>query len=91
MWAGTGAETLIGGAGSDAFNFVSAHAGASYVINDFSSNDVVNLVNYGASAASAALSSAATVGGSAVVTLSDHTQITFRDVTSLNSANFHSV
>lgn len=86
-----GAATLTGGSGSNTYNFVSVHAGGSYMITDFSSKDAVNLINYGASADSSALSHVATVGGSAVITLSDNTQITFHDVTSLNSANFRSV
>ncbi|MGA7799863.1 MAG: calcium-binding protein [Gammaproteobacteria bacterium] len=90
LWAGVGGDTMTGGAGSNAFNFVDHHAGSNYVITDFTSNDVVNLIGYGANAATNALDSATTSGGSSVISLSDSTQITFLDVTKLNLSNFSS-
>ena len=90
FWAGTGGDTMTGGAGSDAFNFVKGNAGGHYVITDFTSSDGVNLLGYGADAATNALASASTSGGSSVISLSDSTQITFLDVTHLNASNFSS-
>jgi Ca2+-binding RTX toxin-like protein len=90
FWAGAGPDTLTGGGGSDAFNFVHGSAGGTDVITDFSSNDVVNLIGYGANAAAQAIANATVSGGSTTIQLSDSTKITFLNVTNLSTTNVHS-
>ena len=55
------------------------------VITDFTGNDVVYLAGYGGGAASTALLQATASNGSTTLTLSDHTQITFLNVASVDS------
>lgn len=57
---------------------------------DFSviNGDKINLVGYGPNEVQHALSSVVVAGGSATVTLSDKTEITFSNVTNLNKSDF---
>ena len=91
LWAGTGSDTMTGGAGSDFFQFVNGAAGGNDFITDFSSSDVVNLIGYGANAAANAINAATVSGGSSTIQLSDSTKITFVNVASLSTTNIHNV
>ena len=90
FWAGPGGDTMTGGAGANAFNFANGSSGGTYLIADFTSSDVVNLINYGANAAANALAAATTVNGSLTISLADNTKITFLDVPSVSAGNIHS-
>lgn len=90
FWAGPGGDTMTGGAGANSFNFVLGSAGSHYFIEDFTSNDIVNLIGYGSSASANALAGATTTNGSSIISLSDNTQITFLNVVSLTSSQIQS-
>ena len=81
---------MTGGAGSDLFQFTNGQAGGNDFITDFSANDIVNLVGYGANAAANAIAAATVSGGSSTIQLSNSTKITFTDVASLSTTNIHS-
>ena len=79
--AGAGTDTMTGNAGNNMFVFTKALIAGSAptdIVTDFnaSSNSVL-LAGYGASAAGAALATAASSGGNTTLTLSDSTKITF--------------
>ncbi len=86
---GRGQCTLSGGGGLNAFVFINGQAGGHDVITDWDpSRDYVFLVNYGAAADGAAVASQVQSGGSTVVTLADHTQITFLGTHGVGAPNF---
>ena len=90
--AGTGSDTLVGGASSqDQFVFFATNGGAAPddIVANFNPNDQVLLWGYGPSAATAALSTATSSGGSTTITLSDHTQITFSGLSTASSLAGH--
>ena len=89
--AGTGADTLVGGGGHNAFYFFSLYgsSAANHVVGDFSSLDEVVLSGYGPGGAAAAMASATTAGGSTTITLSDNTKITFTGVTNIAALTDH--
>jgi hypothetical protein len=75
--AGSGNDAMYLGLGADSVDFFKGTAGGSDTIYGFGSNESVNLVGYGASAAGAALSAETVTGGSTVIKLTDGTTITF--------------
>jgi hypothetical protein len=89
--AGEGSDTLLGGGGVNDFFFFSSFGGptSSHVIGNFSAIDTVFLLNYGSDAASAALATATTAGGSTTITLADNTRITFTGVTTSAALSGH--
>ena len=89
--AGTGADTLVGGGGHNAFYFFSLYGSSAtnHVVGDFSSLDEVVLSGYGPGGAAAAMASATTTGGSTTITLSDNTKITFTGVTNIAALTDH--
>ena len=90
--AGQGSQTISGGLGKNMFD-ISAYnteSNASITISDFgkSTGNLVNLFGYGANEVAATLKSAVTHAGSTTVTLADSTQVTFINVSHLNSSMF---
>ncbi len=82
-----GNSTVIGGSGADLYAFVNnVFAGGNETIFGFNTGkgDLIALQGYGANEAQNDLANQKNVGGSTVLTLSDHTQITFVGVSSLN-------
>lgn len=55
------------------------------VITDFNANDVLYLAGYGSGEAANVLATGVSSGGSTTITLSDNTQITFLDISSVNA------
>lgn len=93
--AGTGNETLVGGAsnhlGQDTFTFIKGQAGGEDVIKNFSwANDRVYLHGYSLTEVTNALSHQSVGATGVTITLSDHTEITFADVSTLKPSNFRS-
>ena len=92
--AGVGNATLEGGSGAaNVFGFRNSVAGADYTIQDFGSaaNNSVLLVDYDYTKASfqtEVLDKATHNGGNTTITLSDHSQITFVNVDTLNENQF---
>jgi hypothetical protein len=89
MAAGNGSTEMIGGAGNAIFQFVNGAAGGTVTIENFvSGRDFVTLRDYGFDADVDALATEVVVGGSATVTLPDHSRITFANVASLTVNDF---
>jgi Ca2+-binding RTX toxin-like protein len=90
MFAGAGADYFAGGGGANTFSFVASltHGGAD-VIADFTANDQVFLVGYGAGEAAAVLGAAVSSGSSTTITLSDNTRITFLGVGNVGALQGH--
>jgi Ca2+-binding RTX toxin-like protein len=86
--AGTGSATMEAGVANDTFLFIRGHAGGADVIADFTSTDKVLLQGYGPNEVNKAIAGQHNVNGSATITLSDNTTITFRDVPTLKSSDF---
>lgn len=92
--AGVGNATLEGGSGAaNVFGFRNSVAGADYTIQDFGSaaNNSVLLVDYDYTKASFqadVLDKATHNGNNTTITLSDHSQITFVNVDTLNENQF---
>lgn len=79
--AGAGAATMVGGAGNNEFQFTSGVAGGTDLIENWNSNDHLDLFRYlGNPIVSQVVS-----GGSTVITLTDNTRITIAGITQLNS------
>lgn len=89
-------DTFVGGAGFDAmdaagaksaiFQFDSATGGGTHVIQSFDSvHDKLHLVGYDTKQV---LAGARVVGGSTILTLSDHTTITLQGFSGLNAKDF---
>jgi Ca2+-binding RTX toxin-like protein len=87
---GTGSDTMVGGSGSNEFAFDSGHAGGNDFIVGYNANDVVGLFGYGTAAAATALATATVAGGSTSIALSDHTKITFENVSTPSSIHIFS-
>jgi Ca2+-binding RTX toxin-like protein len=96
---GLGADTYVGGAGqatvnavgsSNVFDFIHGAAGGTVLVNDLTNAAQVNinLTGYGPTEAANALAGQTTDGTSVTLTLSDHTQITFENITHLTNSNF---
>ena len=96
MQAGTGSDTFVGGTGSDSmtgagatsnlYEFSTTAGGGTHDIYNFTSGrDHIHLAGYDSAAA---LSSAQTVHGNTVITLSDHTQVTLVGFTHLTGSDF---
>lgn len=90
LFAEAGAATLAGGGGPDIFAFfASLTHGNAVAILDFNTNDSVYLSGYGANQASIVLSNASSSNGNTVITLADHTQVTFIGVSSASTLQGH--
>jgi Ca2+-binding RTX toxin-like protein len=82
--AGAGSDTFTGGGGSNTYFFLAQNtAGAHDFVTNLASNDVVGLIGY-----NPAESTITVANGSATLTLSDKTQITFLNVTNITN-NIH--
>ncbi len=98
LFAGTGNDTfvaaaggaqMVGGAGHDVFSFTEGTAGGSTVIWNFTpGQDQVALFGYGTNAVANALATATVASGSTTITLPDNAQVTFANITNLQSSNF---
>ena len=77
LWGGSGADSLFGGTGANIFAFVAggASVGGNDTVGNWTAKDTLALLGYTANQISQA-----TVGGSAVITLSDGTKITIAGV-----------
>ncbi len=89
MVVGSGAATATGGAGVTVYDAQSGHAGGSLTITDWhAATDYLGLYGYGAGADQAAVASEQSDGaGGTVITLADHTRITFVGVAGLDTAH----
>jgi Ca2+-binding RTX toxin-like protein len=98
---GGGNDTLVGGSGSatltagsnpstDVFTFIHGAAGGSDLVTGiFSAADLhIALEGYGPDEASNAVAAQASGANSVTITLSDNTQVTFKNITHLSSGNF---
>jgi Ca2+-binding RTX toxin-like protein len=86
---GTGNATITGGSGSNLFVFTDGQAGGTDLLVGFNSGkDHVDLQGYGNHEVANALKSQSLVGGSASITLSDHTTITFSGISRLAASDF---
>ncbi|GAC1347840.1 MAG: hypothetical protein NVSMB18_34170 [Acetobacteraceae bacterium] len=85
---GSGASTVDGGLGNDLIGIFNGRAGGTVVINNFNANEKVTLVSYGSGELANDLAGQKTVNGSAVVTLSDKTTITFTGIATVNAGSF---
>jgi serralysin len=83
--AGTGDATMVGGAGRDQFVFINGAAGGSVLIENYNPSDQLSLFGYGNSS----IVSSQVMGGSLVLTLSDHTTITLQGINPFSSAQVH--
>ncbi len=87
--AGTGAETITSGFTSNLFEFTNGQVGGSESIQGFvSGRDVIDLQGYRTSEVTHALKSQHLTAGGDVITLSDHTTITFAGITNLTAGDF---
>lgn len=89
MVLGSGVATAFGDSGSTLYEALNGHAGGSMTIVDWNpAIDYLGLYGYGAGADQAALASQRSDGaGNTVVTLSDHTRITFLGVAAIDPAH----
>lgn len=81
--AGSGPETLVAGAGTDLFAFVNGRATQALVQGFDPARDFVSFQGF----SGPAIASTAGASGSAVVTLTDGTSITFAGLAALNAGN----
>ncbi|MGD0102874.1 MAG: hypothetical protein ABSC06_02415 [Rhodopila sp.] len=82
--AGAGADTFTGGTGSNTYFFLAANtAGSHDFVTNLSASDAVGLIGY-----DPAVSTVTVANGSATLTLSDNTEITFVNVTNITN-NIH--
>ena len=88
FFLGSGSTTVDGGGGSDVFAISSGQAGGHVTINNFNSNEKVQLQGYSAGEASTDLANQQAAGGSTMITLTDHTTITFVGVSKVTSSSF---
>ncbi len=98
MFAGTGNDTfvaaaggaqMVGGPGDDVFSFTEGTAGGSTVIWSFTpGKDHAALFGYGTNAVANALATATVASGSTTITLPDNAQVTFANITNLQSSDF---
>lgn len=88
FFAGVGNSTINPGSGADLIAIVNGRAGGTVTINNFSSVDHVTLQGYSTTELANDLANQSPNGGSAQITLSDNTKITFTGVASVNSTNF---
>lgn len=84
IFAGSGAESLIGGSGVNVFAFAAGglSAGGDDTIGNWTDKDTLALFGYAASGFTQT-----TIGGNAVITLSDNTRITIAGVSSIPNAH----
>ena len=90
FFAGHGNATVIGGSGADLYAFINGLAGGTETVFGFNTGkgDAINLQGYGANEAQNDLANAVVAGGNTMLTLSDHTQVTFVGVTGLTASAF---
>jgi Ca2+-binding RTX toxin-like protein len=89
FFGGTGNASITGGSGTNLFVFADGEAGGNASIQGFASGrDHVDLQGYGKNEVAKALKSQAVVGGTDTITLSDHTTISFANVSSLTVSDF---
>ena len=88
--AGTGNVTVDGGLGADLLVFVNGEAGGNAVIDNFrpAEGDRLLLVRYEGDEVGRALATTRLIGGSAEITLSDNTRITFTGLTGVDRGFF---
>jgi len=89
-FVGAGASTVNGGSGgSDIVAIVDGRAGGTVVLNNFQAGaQTIELQGYGANELTNDLANQEAVNGSAVITLSDNTTITFTGIAHVNSNAF---
>ena len=96
---GHGADTYVGGSGHatvnavgsvNVFEFIHGKAGGTMVVNDLTSASQVHIVlsGYAPDQVQKAIARQTSSANSVTVTLSDHTQITFENITHLTTGNF---
>jgi len=89
FFGGTGNVSITGGSGANLFAFADGQAGGNASIQGFTSGrDHVDLQGYGRNEVAKALKSQTVVGGTDTITLSDHTTISFANVSSLTASDF---
>lgn len=77
---GSGSTTMFAGMGADSLAFFNGSAGGTDLVNGFSNEDQIDLVNY-----SGATPTVTSAGGSTTINLSDGTKITLSGFTSTNT------
>jgi Ca2+-binding RTX toxin-like protein len=89
LFAGMGQATMAGGVGADTFDFLKGTA-STVTILDFSAaqDDTIKLQGFASNEAQFAIDHAKVTAAGTTVTLSDHTKITFADLTNLNKSDF---
>lgn len=86
---GSGSSTVDGGGGINAFVFINGESGGQDVIQDWdSTRDFAFLIGYGAGAAANAVAAQVRGPSGTVVTLPDHTRITFAGLASVGNGSF---
>ncbi len=90
FFAGHGNATVIGGTGADLYGFINGLAGGTETVFGFSTakGDQISLQGYGANEVQNDLANAVVSGGNTMLTLSDHTRVTFVGVTGLSASAF---
>jgi Hint domain len=85
IYTGSGAETLMGGGSADVDYVFTSGGTPNVVIDNLNiASDTISLLNFPGDEATNLMNNAMVSDGSTYVTLSDGTQITFANVTSLN-------
>jgi Ca2+-binding RTX toxin-like protein len=96
---GEGADTYVAGSGhttvnavgaSNVFQFIDGRSGGTMQVNDLTSASQVHIVlsGYGSHQAANAVAGQISGANSVTVTLSDHTEVTFENITHLTISNF---
>ncbi len=73
LFAGPGSDTLTGGGGNNMFIFLDGRGGGTAQVTDFTAQDAVDLLGYGASAATTSLYNAVSSASNTTLPLSDNT------------------
>jgi Ca2+-binding RTX toxin-like protein len=88
FFAGSGNAAMTGGSGTDLFGFAMGGAGGSDSIVNFTGQDRLLLVGYGAGEVQNAVNTQTHSGGSTMLTFSDHTTVTLVGVAAVNATSF---
>jgi serralysin len=89
LFAGPVTDVLTGGGGNNMFIFLDGRGDCTALVTDFTAQDAVDLLGYGASAAATALNNAVSAAANTPLTMSDTTQITFLGVSGGSALHGH--
>ncbi len=89
FFGSAGNASITAGSGTNLFVFTDGQAGGTASIQGFTSGrDQIDLVGYGKNEVTQALKTQTVVDGTDTITLSDHTKISFANVSSLTASDF---